>query len=89
MMPNLSSLSSVSLSLPFFCPFCPFDQVPLFQPSSFEMSLIKAATDNNVEEVTRLLHNGANLWEVDSDGQTALHHGPEHELLNSNPLSTL
>ena len=84
-------LLSLSLSLPFICPFCPFDQVSLFQPSSFEMSLIKAAKDNNVEEVTRLLH-WINPWvnpcEADSAGKNALHHGPAHAPLNSNPLLT-
>jgi hypothetical protein len=42
------------------------------------MSLIKAATDNNIEEVTRLLRNGANICEADIKGLTALHYGPAH-----------
>jgi ankyrin repeat protein len=49
--------------------------------STFGMYLIEAAKKPNVEEVTRLLHNGANPDEIDKNGRTPLHWGREPELL--------
>ncbi len=39
------------------------------------------------KEVTRLLHNGTNPCEVDANGSTPLHYGPEPEPLTSNLLT--
>ncbi len=83
---TLSLSLSFSLSLSISClSFCPLDKVPLFKPSSFEMLLIEAVRNNNGKEVTRLLHIGANPCEVDKDGWTPLHIGPEPDPLTSNP----
>ncbi len=51
------------------------------------MSLIEAVRNENGKEVTRLLHNGANPCEVDKDGWTPLHIGPEADPLTFNPLA--